>query len=163
MFGVGIVAVLATVVAPGVMGFVTSRRVEDVARRLSDSIAQGRIEAVKRNVPILLCADASITDGACNLAPVATDWVKGWRLCYDADANGVCDVATTDNPNPIRRQAAVDAAVKLSGPASRLRFNPNGSMSASSFTPFEASPGLAAAPRWLIRFAASGAVSVRKG
>ena len=163
IFVVGIVAILAAVAAPGVTGFITSRRVEDVAQRLNDSISQGRIEAVKRNVPILLCADASITNGACNLAPVAADWAKGWRLCYDADGDGVCDVATADNPNPIRLQAAVNPTVRLTGPTSRLRFNPNGSLSASSFVEFEARPDLTTTPRWLVRFAASGAFSIRKG
>lgn len=159
---VGVLAILATVVAPGVMGFVTSRQVEDVARRLNDSIAQGRIEAVKRNASILLCADASVADGSCNAAPASTDWAKGWRLCYDIDADGVCDAGTANNPNPIRQQAAVGGSVKLTGPASRLRFNPNGSLSASSFTDFESRTGSAASPRWLVRFAASGAFSVRK-
>ena len=163
MVVIGIVAVLTAVVAPSVMGFVTSRRVEDVARKVNDALSQGRIEAVKRNIPILLCADATITDGSCNLAPAAADWAKGWRLCYDVDANGVCDASTSDNPNPIRVQRAVNASVKLTGPLSRLRFNPNGSLSASSFTGFEASPGQASSPRWLVQFAASGAFSVRKG
>lgn len=159
---VGVLAILATVVAPGVMGFVTSRRVEDVARRLNDSIAQGRIEAVKRNAPILLCADASITDGSCNATPATNEWAKGWRLCYDINADGVCDASTANNPNPIRLQATVNSAVMLSGPNSRLRFNPNGSLTATSFTEFESRPSSAALPRWLVRFAASGAFSVRK-
>ena len=162
MVVVGILAILAAVVGPGVMGFVTSRRVEDVAQRLNDSVAQGRIEAVKRNSPVLLCADASIIDGSCNVAPTSTDWAKGWRLCYDIDADGICDTGTTNNPNPIRLQGAVNSAVALTGPASRVRFNPNGSLTASSFTDFEARPGNAAAPRWLVKFAASGAFSVRK-
>ncbi len=163
LFVVVVLALLAAVVAPGIMGFVASRRVEDVARRLNDSLAQGRIEAVKRNSPVLLCADASISNGSCNAAPAAADWAKGWRLCYDVDGNGACDAGTAADPNPIRLQAAVNPAVKLTGPASRLRFNPNGSVSASSFIDFESRPNVVGGlPLWLVRFAASGAFSVRK-
>lgn len=162
-FVVALTALLATIVAPGLIGFVTSRRVEDVARRLNDAIAQGRIEAVKRNAPMLLCADASVTDGSCNAAPAAADWAKGWRLCFDADANGACDTGSTDDPNPVRLQASISQAVKLIGPASRIRFNPNGSVTASSFVDFETTAANATTARWLVKFAASGAFSVRKG
>ncbi|WP_418321153.1 GspH/FimT family pseudopilin [Piscinibacter sakaiensis] len=88
---------------------------------------------------------------------------KGWRLCYDVNADGVCDAGSADDPNPIRLQVAVNSNVRLIGPASRIRFNPNGSLTASSFADFVATPGPGATPRWLVRFAASGALSVRKG
>lgn len=162
MFVVAILAILGTVAAPGMMGFVTARRVEDVARQLNDAIAQGRIEAVKRNTAMLLCADAGVTNSTCDAAPAAGDWAKGWRLCYDADSDGACDTGTEGNPNPVRLRTAVDPAVRLSGPASRLRFNPNGSMTAGSFAVFEAAAVNAASPRWTVRFAASGAFSVRR-
>lgn len=159
---VSILALLASIAVPSMAQFVSARRVEDAARRLSDTLAMGRLEAVKRNSPVLLCADAAVTGSACNSAPAADDWAKGWRLCYDANVDGQCDAGRADDPNPLRVQPAVNAAVRLTGPASRLRFNPDGTVTSSSFSEFSMVAANVSTLRWLVRFAASGAFSARK-
>ena len=163
MVVVAVVAVLSALVAPNFSTFVAARQVEAVARRYADDMALGRSEAIKRNASVLMCADASISNGSCATAPASLDWSKGWRLCYDANNDGVCDTGSSTDPNPIRTQAAVSAAVAMAGPTSRLRFNANGSVTATSFTNLEARSLTASTSNWVIRFGASGAVSVRKG
>lgn len=162
MIVIAMLAILATLVVPGMASFVASRRVEDVARRLADDLALARNESVKRNSAVLVCADAAITGATCAATPAATDWKKGWRICFDVDGDGACDVGSSADPNPVRVQGAVSDAVTLSGPASRIRFNPNGSLSASAFTDFDVKSVRAAPSKWLVKFAASGAMSVRK-
>lgn len=162
MIVVLLVAVLAALAAPNMSTFVTSRRVEDAARRLAEDMAAARNEAIKRNATILLCADASVTTSACQASPASGDWAKGWRLCYDLNGDGSCDVGKADDPNPIRVQPAINTTVNLVGPASRIRFNSNGTLTVTDFTNFDARGAGSSTARWLVRFAASGAISARK-
>lgn len=155
-----LLAILSGFVAPSMSTFVTSRRVEDVARRMAEDMALARSEAVKRNAAVLMCADASATD--CNEAAASTDWATGWRVCFDVDNNDACDASTTHDANPIRVQPAIDATVSLTGPLARVRFNPDGTVTSTAYTNFEIRSGNGATPLWLVRFAASGAISVRK-
>jgi prepilin-type N-terminal cleavage/methylation domain-containing protein len=159
--GIGLLAILASVVAPSMSAFVASRRVEDTARRLAEDMALARNEAVKRNATVLLCVDASVS--TCAAATGSADWAKGWRVCFDTNNDDACDASTTSDTNPVRVQPAINAAVKLSGPLSRVRFNPNGTLTSTAYTNFEVSSAHVTTSMWLVRFAASGAMSVRKG
>ncbi len=163
MVVVAVLGVLSALVAPNLSAFIAARQVETLARRYADDMALGRSEAIKRNASVLLCADASVTNGSCAATPASLDWSKGWRLCYDANNDGVCDTSSSSDPNPIRTQAAPTAAVAMAGPTSRLRFNANGTVTSSSFANLEARSVGAATTAWVIRFGASGAISVRKG
>ena len=160
MVVVALLAVLLGVAAPAMSAFAAARRVEDLARRLGEDLVLGRNEAVKRNATVLLCVDVDAT--GCNAAPGPGDWARGWRLCVDADGDDACDAATPQDPNPLRVEAAVAGALRVSGPASRIRFNPNGTMTSTAFTPFEVRSAQDGGPLWRVRFAASGATSVRK-
>ena len=156
---VAIVAVLAGLAAPPMSQFLAARRLEDAARRIGEDLAFARNEAVKRNASVLLCAN---TSGACASAPATAEWATGWRVCYDLNADGACDATDTADRNPMRIQSAVSSSLKVTGPTSRLSFNANGTISSTSFTQFSiTSPGTTAAS-WVVRIAASGAVSVRK-
>lgn len=160
MVVVAVMAILGTIAAPAMGQFVAARQLESAARKLGEDLAFGRNEAVKRNVPVLMCAAAS---GVCAATPAASGWAQGWRVCYDADADGACDAATDADPNPMRQQAAVVSGVTVTGPLSRLSFKPDGTISATNFTEFAATSSRAAGVRWTVRIAASGAVTVRKG
>ena len=163
MLVVAVLGVLASLAGPSLGSFVTARRIEDAARRLGEDMALARNEAVKRNAAVLLCADASVTDSSCKTAPTTADWAKGWRLCYDTNGDGVCDTTSDADRNPIRVQPALDAVLSFSGPASRVRFNPNGTATASAYTAFTVTSTRSGSSSWLVRYAASGAISVRKG
>jgi type IV fimbrial biogenesis protein FimT len=160
MVVVAILATLAAMAAPSMSQFAAARRTEDIARRLGEDMAFGRSEAVKRNVPVLLCAN---TSGACAATPAAADWAQGWRVCYDLNADGACDTTAATDPNPMRAQAAVATTQSFTGPQSRVRFNPDGSLTATDLASFTVVGTGTTASRWLVRIAASGAVTVRKG
>ena len=162
MVTLAVLVVLASLAAPNLGSFLTARQVEGLARRFAEDMSLARNEAIKRNAAVLLCADSTIADGSCAAAPTAADWAKGWRICYDADDNGSCDTGNSSNPNPIRQMNAPGTALALTGPVSRLRFNPNGSVSASAFTAVTARSAGSSSVSWSINFAASGALSIRK-
>lgn len=160
MTAVAILAILASMAGPGMSQFLAARRVEDAARRIGEDLAFARNEAVKRNSPVLMCAGAS---GDCAAAPATTDWATGWRVCYDPNADGACEATDTNDPNPMRTISAVANTVTVTGPTSRLSFNPNGTIASASFTQFTVSSTGSGVSNWAVRIAASGAISVRKG
>ena len=159
MVVVGILGILAALGMPDMIRFVEARRAESAARQVGTDALFARSEAIKRNAPVLMCAGLT---GTCDATPATSLWASGWRVCYDRDADGGCDAGTAADPNPIRVQEAVPATVALSGPASRLQFNPDGTLTTSAAATFAASSGAVNKFRWNVRLAASGASSVRK-
>lgn len=160
MTAVAILAILASIALPGMAQFLAARRVEDAARRIGEDLAFARNEAVKRNSPVLMCAGAS---GACEDAPATTDWATGWRVCYDPNADGACEATDAKDPNPMRTISAVTNTITVTGPTSRLSFNPNGTITSTNFTQFTVASTSATTSNWTVRIAASGAISVRRG
>lgn len=162
LVSVALLGVLAALAAPSVGNFIAARRVDDIARRLAETMSWARSEAVKRNASVLLCPNASVTDGSCATAAQASDWSKGWRVCTDVDNDGSCGAASSSNPNPIRVQSAITTGVALSGPLARLRFNPDGTITAAAYSAFSVSSSTGKTPGWKVQFAASGALSTGK-
>lgn len=158
MVGVALLGVLAALAAPSMRQFLAAQQVADVARRLGSDLQLARNEAIKRNGQVLVCADASAT--ACSATPLATDWAKGWRLCFDLNADGTCDAGTPADPNPIRQQPAVSSTISLTGPTARLQFQANGSSLAAAA--FATSVVGRPSPQWAVNSARSGAITVRK-
>lgn len=163
MVVVALLGVLLAVVAPGMGTFLEARRVEDTARRLADDLMTARNEAIKRNAAVLVCANASVADGSCALTPTAQDWARGWRVCVDATGAGTCTPGTADRPNPLRVQDALSPAVTLAAPATRLRFNADGTMDAAVFGAFEIRPARGTGRTWRVGIARSGATALRRG
>jgi type IV fimbrial biogenesis protein FimT len=160
MVVVAIVAILAALAAPNMSQFFKARKTESAARSIGNDALFARGEAIKRNAPVLLCAGIS---GNCTATPLSADWQDGWRVCYDKNADGACDTGSESDPNPIVVRQAVDAAVNLSGPVSRLQFNADGTMSASAAISFSAATAQTSTFNWIVRVAASGAISSVKG
>jgi Tfp pilus assembly protein FimT len=158
-----LLGVLAVLAAPNMSALLTARRLEDAAQRLAGDMALARNEAVKRNAAVLLCPDASITTGQCAPPTATQGWAKGWRVCVDRDNDGACDSGTTSDPNPIRSQGVLNVNLSVNGPLSSLRFNPSGTITATVYTAFEASSSVSPGLLWRVRYAPSGAMSVRKG
>lgn len=159
MVVVGILAILGALAGPNMIQFMRAREVESAAKKIGAAALFARSEAIKRNAPVLLCAG---TTGACAATPASSDWAGGWRICYDRNADGACDTGTNSDPNPIRAEAAQPLNITFTGPASRLQFNADGTMTSTVAAAFAAS-SLAAGPfQWNVRLAASGASSIRK-
>ncbi len=159
MVVVAVVSILASLAAPSMIQFVRARQVEGAAKSIGSAMSFARGEAIKRNSPVLLCAG---TTGNCAATPKTTDWVDGWRVCYDRDGDGSCDSGSNADPNPMRVESAVPNNITFTGPASRLQFNADGTMNAVATASFTATSTATRAFQWIVRLAASGASSVRK-
>ncbi len=159
MVVVAIIAVLAAAAAPNMGQFLAAKRAEDAARRIANDLTFARSEAVKRNAPVLLCANVS---GTCAAASAAADWAEGWRICHDLNADGNCDTSAPADPNPMRVQSAPLGNSSVTGPLSRLRFNADGSLTATDLTDFIVVGSGTTPARWKVRIAASGALSVKR-
>ena len=159
MVVVGIVAILAALAGPNMIQFMRAREVESAAKKIGAAALLARSEAIKRNGPVLLCAGIT---GTCAATPATSDWAAGWTICYDRNADGACDTGTTSDPNPIRAEAAQPLNITFTGPASRLQFNADGTMTSTVAAAFAASSQAAGPFQWNVRLAASGASSIRK-
>jgi type IV fimbrial biogenesis protein FimT len=134
MVTVVVIAVLAAIAAPSLIQFIRSSRLTAAANQFQGDLQLARREAIKRNARVLMCP-VGTTAGQCKTATpfTAADWAAGWYVCYDADSNTQCDSTAANDPNPIVRRSAIDAAtqVTLTGPTSIVRFNPDGSAAAA--------------------------------
>ena len=124
-----VIALLAGLAAPSMITFMRSNKMATAARQLDADMMMARREAIKRNTRVLVCPTGS-TAGKCATA-TTTAWTSGWLVCYDADSNNDCDDTSATNPNPIRQHAALESVLTLTGPASVLRFNANGTQGAA--------------------------------
>jgi len=147
-------AVILGVAAPNFVESVRVNRARSAAQHLTGLLNEARTEAIKRNVPVLVCPSSN---GTSCLSPVtATSWTGLTIACYDVNGDGACDTSSTTAPNPIRVRGQVDASVTLSGPTAVIRFNGLGALASS--VSFSLSAGAAAGQSSTISVAAAGVV-----
>ncbi len=122
---VAILSILLAVAVPSYVSITRSIKLNSVSSAVAASLQQAKSEAIKLNRRVMTCASNAAGTDCQN----TTDWgLRGWLVCYDANADGACDAATATLPNPIRVENKVDAAViTVTGPAAPIRFNTNGS------------------------------------
>jgi len=156
---VAITAVIAAVTIPGVAQLLSSRSMENMARRAGDDALFARSEAIKRNMPVIFCAGSDLT---CVSNPSASSWGQGWLVCYDQNSDGVCDAGNSTDPNPLRVQIPSSTDFIMTGPAARLQFNADGTITGASAPTFAVSAAGAPTSRWSVRLASSGAIAVRR-
>jgi type IV fimbrial biogenesis protein FimT len=159
MIALSVLAILATIGLPALGTLIDARLCESIARKAGADALFARSEAVKRNLPVLICPG---TAGNCATRPASGDWASGWRVCYDADANGQCDNTSNSDPNPLRVQSAWGSRAQIAGPTVPLRFNADGSLEASGISTFTVTGRTANLSRWTVLLAASGSVLVRR-
>jgi type IV fimbrial biogenesis protein FimT len=126
---IGVLAVLAALTAPSMVDFVRSARANQLSGALVASLRQGRNEAMKRNIGVLVCAN----DGT-NQCSNSTDWgVRGWLVCYAASSTTTCDSSTPALPNPIMIQSAqATTSALVAGPSTAIRFTPYGAQGSTT-------------------------------
>jgi type IV fimbrial biogenesis protein FimT len=125
LVAVSIAAILAAVALPSFASFIDEQRVRALTNELVADLNLARSEAIKRNSRVLVCPKAGKSDNFC--APNTKNWKNGWVVCYDADQDGKCDDATTDDPNPFRNVDAIRDNLDLKSSVSDVRYTPAGS------------------------------------
>ncbi len=83
MITLGIVAIVVTVGAPSLSGYVASQRVRTAVSDLAADIAFARAEAIKESRLAIMERIAGGTG----------TWKDGWRICVDIDRSGNCSAA----------------------------------------------------------------------
>lgn len=108
-----IAAVLATMAAPMLSGFLARSQMNAVANDFTGALQMARMEAVSRNLCVAVCRRA--TSGAAQCAGADGPWTSGW-LVYDSPSCAG-SAAATDPPagTSLRVREAVPAAVSLNG------------------------------------------------
>lgn len=152
MVTVFIAAILAAAAAPSFASMIRKIRINSISSALASSLQQARSEAIKLNRRVLVCSkNVAGTDCA-----ASTDWgTNGWIVCYDQNADGVCDPSTDTLPNPIRVNSKVAAAsAAITGSAAPIRFNPEGTSATAVTVTIQGGAGETA----LTTIAASGLI-----
>jgi type IV fimbrial biogenesis protein FimT len=131
MVAVAVAAVLAAVAAPSLRDFGYESRLRARVGDLVSDLNFARLEAIKRNTRVLVCAKSA----ADNTCAATTDWKNGWIVCYDANGDDACDTTSASDPNPMKIAASSDSALQLTSTSAVIRFNPLGtSNNASALT-----------------------------
>lgn len=106
-----IAAILATIAAPMLSGFLARSQMNAVANDLTGALQMARMEAVSRNTCVSICRRA--TSGAALCAGNDGAWNAGW-LVYE---NPACDGAVTATDPPagrtLRAREAVPASISV--------------------------------------------------
>ena len=127
MIALAIAAILTVVAAPSMRDFSNESRLRSVSSQLAGDLNFARLEAIKRNARVIVCGKAAATD----TCAAGTNWQNGWVVCYDANADHVCDATSATDPNPLKVMRALASNVQLTATAAVIQFNPVGSANAS--------------------------------
>ena len=147
-------AIILGMAAPSYVDMMRVNKARSAVQQFSALLTEARNEAMKRNVPVLVCP--SLNGTSCMSTPSASAWAGTTIVCYDVDGNSACDTSTTALPNPIRVRSRVDAAVALTGPAAAVRFNGMGAV--TNGASFQLSTGSGQSQSSTITVATTGTV-----
>jgi Tfp pilus assembly protein FimT len=102
---------------------VNNTRLSTTMTQLSSDLNRARIEAIKSNSWILVC----VRNNAGTDCGTGVNWQNGWLVCHISNSAAIlCDPSTANDPNPISLHQAINTKQTLTGTASVIRFNPNG-------------------------------------
>lgn len=135
MIVLAIMAIVASIAAPSLVGMVNITKQSTVAAQLATDLNRARSEAIKRNSRVLFCKINTAGTGCTNGTLYHT---SGWIVCYDTNEDDTCDTSTSLAPNPIVvHQRLADMTLTLlrgNGTTVPIRFNPNGTQGTSAVT-----------------------------
>ncbi|MBP8173072.1 MAG: GspH/FimT family pseudopilin [Aeromonadaceae bacterium] len=121
---ISVLAILSTVGVPSFRWFIASQHQDATVVRLTDTLRQSRIEALRLKQYVSVCA--TINGTSCS---GQSDWSKGWIAYVDNNRNN-----TKDNGETVLfAQTESQSTVNTTASGSSLRFFPNGLMESGSF------------------------------
>lgn len=111
MIVLGIAAVIMGIAVPNFQTFVRNNRLTGSANDLLSSISLARTEAIKRQLPVAVCASADPNVAVPVCSGAWSQATSGWVVWVDADNDWVPD----NNPNEpvLQRHSALDASITL--------------------------------------------------
>lgn len=142
MTALAVLAILAAISAPSFDNMIVSNRLSTLANDYAAAVRIARSEALKRNVPVVLCR--SVNGSSCG---GSDGWEQGWVILAGTTV--------------LRNYPAASSGYRLSSSVTSLTFQPNGfATSAATLTACRTSP-LGAQERQL-SVSASGKVRISR-
>ncbi len=92
-----LIAIITSIALPAFNSLIESQRGQDAAQQLASGIRMARAEAILRNQVVVM-------------APLDSDWSKGWRTFVDANRNG-----SKDDDEPTLAERSGYRAVRVVG------------------------------------------------
>ena len=88
LIAVTVIAILGAISAPGFLTFVRDNRLATTSNELISDMLLARNEAIKRNIPVVICktSDATVTNPICDTTDT-NSWTNGWIVFVDTDNN----------------------------------------------------------------------------
>lgn len=105
MTAVAVLGVLLAMAAPAFRGLSDSNQLSTRTNRLLGSLQSARIEAVKRNREVVICAS-----GGGQGCDAEAEWTQGWLVFEDRDADRVLDEL-----EPVLLRVEGDERVRITG------------------------------------------------
>ena len=115
-----VLAIVAVLAVPNFRNFVQSNNINASANNLMGSLSLARSEAIKRNMPVTICASSSQT--GCT----GVDWNNGWIVFTDTPASGIVD-GEDELLSAIR---GLPGGMELMANEPYIQFKPNGALAA---------------------------------
>jgi type IV fimbrial biogenesis protein FimT len=119
MVTLAVATILITVAIPGFRTIIQNNRVAAQSNDLLTALTLARSEALKRGVQVSVCSSDDQTD--CDAAP-GTDWVNGWIVFVDDNADGNKDGGEL----LIRVWDGLSGSPSLTGTVNTIEFLPSG-------------------------------------
>lgn len=133
-----LLAILIALVTPSFQGLLRDNRAATQANALLGSLALARSEAIKRNVPVVVCRSNTGTSCA------GAEWEAGWIVWPDTNRSGTLNADDGDGiPEAgeemiIEAQGALVGRFDLAAAAAAITYRPDGSPTAADA--FELTP-----------------------
>lgn len=137
MVTVTIAGILLALVVPPLQRVVTSRAVVSQAEELAGALRLARSEAMKRGMPVSVCASSSTADDSPS-CDGATDWKTGWLVFSDVGLNGTLDAGDT----VLKVQTPASSVKTLTGPEGAASFHQNGISASGEEPTFTVAPNI---------------------
>jgi type IV fimbrial biogenesis protein FimT len=133
-----IVAVLLMVGVPGLQTMMAGRSVTSQLQAVGESLRLGRAEALKRGIPVTICASAAPLqdEPVCEVASGSNDWRSGWVVFVDRNADKVFD----DGDIVVYREQGLTNSRQVVSSTNGLTFLPNGLSVGATSASFEFYP-----------------------
>jgi type IV fimbrial biogenesis protein FimT len=101
-----VATIFFTLAVPSYYSVLQNNKAATVANYFSANIIFARSEAIKRGVTVTICPTANAAFTACG---TAANWINGWIIFVDSDANGV--LASTNDRLRVREALPVGSLV----------------------------------------------------